>query len=298
MWVFVRTCACVHSCERTALLIAVTNCLSCRIQFWIWEGNEQLYKLDIENFRVCWCLGSKLMNGNMLAFCAPHCHQQSRLVSLPFISVSASSDTALCWTFCHNWKDFVLPSRLGFSNSKLISSLPLFSHPTLVPLLSHIAGMMVVGMWVLSSAALGFFFFPFLSFPWFSWLQKWMAQEKAGRAGGQMRGKRGFLAKAGRATRGRALPHLAPGRSCTFPEHTGLSLLPLNLRKWHLHPASQQSAQSSLYKRHWKIIFKRYTVPFARVRSVRGHWRLLSFPFIYFCSVCGFTVIFYFMATF
>lgn len=177
MWVFVRTCACVHSCERTALLIAVTNCPSCRIQIWIWEGNEWLYKLDIENFRVCWCLGSKLMNGNMLAFCAPHCHQQSRLVSLPFISVSASSDAALCWTFCHNWKDFVLPSRLGFSNSELISSLPLFSHPTLVPLLSHIAGMMVVGMWVLSSAALGWVFFPSFPFPDFpgfrnGWLRK------------------------------------------------------------------------------------------------------------------------------
>lgn len=173
-------------------------------------------------------------------FLCPPLLSASRLVSLPLLSVSASSDAALCWTFCHNWRDFVLPSRLGFSNSKLISSLLPFSHPTLVLLLSHIAGMMMVVMYFLVQPCwFGVFF---SSFPWFSWLQKWMAQEKAGRAGRQMGGKRGFLGKAGKATGRQAALHLAPGRSCTFPEHTGLSLLPLNLRKWHFHPASQQSA--------------------------------------------------------
>lgn len=44
--------------------------------------------------------------------------------------------------------------------------------------------------------------------------------------------------------------------------------------------------------------FQYYIVPLARVRSVRGHWRLLSFPVISFFSVSGFTVIFCFMATF
>lgn len=96
-------------------------------------------------------------------FLCPPLLSASRLVSLPLLSVSASSEAALCWTFCHNWRDFVLPSRLGFSNSKLISSLLPFSHPTLVPLLSHIAGMMMVVMYFLVQPCwFGFFFF-FLS---------------------------------------------------------------------------------------------------------------------------------------
>lgn len=290
---------CVCPCERTDLLTAVTNCRSCRIQLdlrsgkginsyinWHWKFQSMVTLKD-----------SKVMNGNRLALCGPQVPSANRLVSFPLPWVSTPSDTTLCWAFCHNWNDFALPSRLGFSNSELISSPLLFSHPTLVPLLSHIAGVMVVVMWILASAALGCWgFFSFLSYPWFSWLQKWMAQEKAGRAGGQMRGKRGFLVKAGNATRGQALPHLAPGRSCTFLEHTGLSPLPFNLWKWHPHPASQHSAQALLYKRHCKIIFKHCTVPLARVRTVRGLWRLLSFHLFLLCLwlYCDL----FFMATF
>lgn len=154
--------------------------------------------------------------------------------------------------------------------------------------------MIVVVKWVLSSTGLG----GGISSSWFSWLQKCMAWEKAGHAMGWMHGKRGFLAKASRNTGGQALPCLTSGRSCTFPEYTELSLHLLNPQKLHPHHASQQSAWSSLYKRHFKIIFKCCTVPLTRMRNVRGHWRLLSFPLIYFCSVCDFSVIFHFMATF
>lgn len=75
-----------------------------------------------------------------------------------------------------------------------------------------------------------------------------MAQKKARHAGGQMCGKTGFLAKAVRATEGQTLPHIAPSRSCIFPEHAGISLLPLNFWKLHPHPESQQCPVFALQK--------------------------------------------------
>lgn len=51
-----RVPVCVHV---RSLLTAVTNGPRRRIQIWIWEGNEELYKLDIENFRACLCIKTR-----------------------------------------------------------------------------------------------------------------------------------------------------------------------------------------------------------------------------------------------